>query len=254
MFMENMFDIKQRTMTGKVIVKTRENPFGKEKPMLHVVRNVADDRAITTEMTKQTDLIKFGDMAIAMSAFVAAVKSLVEDGNAVRISGLGTIYITATQGDDGKPDFGVGFAADKSLMEAAQCAEAKAVMESEIEPLIENVQDMDTMEENGEISANRNVEITGKRLQTAGDDETTGVFMVPCDEDDNYKPDRSNWIRVNDDEVHRNFMSMVLFRVPNIKGRYRICVVTRSPLNGSRRKDKLLKHSRMGISAAMNVV
>lgn len=253
--MANMFDVDEKTMAGKVVVKTRENPFGKDKPMLHVVRCVADDTALASKMTSYTDLMKFDDMALALSAFVESAASLVAEGNAVRISGLGTIYITATQGDDGKPQFGVGFAPDKKLLEAAKCAEAKAVIASDSAPLIESVQDLDTMALNTTVTAECNVELRGRRLGIAGEGmDGTGLYMAPCDGDGNYKRDMSDWIRIDDGQVHRNFATLVWFRVPKIAGHYRICIVTRAPVNGERGDEKLMRRARTGASAPITVV
>lgn len=267
--MSNLFNAKEKEMTGKVVVRTRPSYLVKGSTIQHVVRNTADDAAVATTMMAHTDIVKFCDMAVVMSAFVAGVKDLIANGNAVRISGLGTFYLTAKEGEEGKSDFDVGFTPDKDLVESAKTAEAHITMQSESEPAIESVIDVDTMEENGKISAGKFVILNGKRLRMAGiaDDDasgtggsgglggtkSTGIFMAPCDNYGNYKTDRSDWIRVEDKDIIRNFMTEVIFRVPDIKGEYRVVILTKAPLNGSTRRDKLLKHARTGASGVVTV-
>lgn len=276
--MDNMFDVKGKEMQGKVVVRTRESNLVKGAVIRHVVRNVSDDAVILKKMTEQTDIVKINDMVTVMSAFVSSIKEVISSGNAVRISGLGTFYLTAKEGEDGENEFDIAFAAAGGLTEAARNAEAEVILPSESKPEIETVQDMNSMEENGKASAEGLVIMSGKRMRVAGDDADTtaagnasgvtgamgassggtgaletGIFMAPCDEYDNYKTDMSDWVRVDDKEVKRNFMTEVIFRVPKIAGKYRIVIATKAPLNGSTRADKLLKHARVGASAVIMV-
>lgn len=310
--MRNLYDIKEKQMQGKVVVTTRPSYLIKGSTIQHVVRNTADDAVIATAMLAHTDIVKFNDMAVVMSAFVAGVKDLVANGNAVRISGLGTFYLTAKENEDGSSEFDIGFTADKELTESAKKAEAKVTMQSESAPAFESVINMETMEENGRISAGKFAFINGKRLRVAGDAEgtdgdsdtdanwngtngdgggntngngggsgdgrdggsntnmagasggntdasggrarDTGLFMAPCDEYGNYKTDMSDWVRVEDKNIVRNFMTEVIFKVPDVEGRYRVVIATKAPLNGSTRADKLLKHARVGASGEVMVI
>lgn len=265
--MANMFDVQGKEMEGKVVVRTRASNLVKGAVIQHVVRNTADDAVILKKMTEHTDIVKINDMAVVMSAFVASVKEIIANGNAVRISGLGTFYLTLKEGEEEENEFGVAFTAAKGLIEAAEQTEVKVMLPSESEPAIEKVQDMDSMEENGKISAQSLVILSGRRMRIAGDTidnamnsstgasntVETGIFLAPCDKYDNYKTDMSDWVRVDDKEVKRNFMTEVIFRVPKIEGKYRIVISTKAPLNGSRREDKLLKHARVGASGMVLV-
>lgn len=260
--MGNMFYVQRKEMPGKVVVKTRPSPLIEGSTIYHITRNVADDAVVTTEMTEHTDIVKAADMTAVMAAFVKSVQTLVAEGNAVRVSGLGTFYLTVketegskkgVEGEEGKTEFGVGFAPDKSLTEAARKAEAHVTMQSESKPVIETITNMDTMEENSIINGDKFAILEGERMRVAGDEET-GIYMVPCDENDNYKDDMSDWVKASEQGLRRNAMKSVVFRVPQVTGRYRIAIVTKAPLNGSKREDKLLKHNRVGVSMAVDVV
>lgn len=255
--MSNMFDVQEKEVAGKVVIKTRASALVAGSTMLRVIRNTADDAAITTVMTEHTDIVKFSDMAAVMSAFVASVRELVANGNAVKVSGLGTFYITAKENKDGEREFGMGFTPDKALTEAAKSAEAKVVMKSDSSPVIETVQDIDKMsvlEENGEISGGKLCALSGRQMRVAGDAVETGIFMVPCDDDGNYRKDMSDWVRADDKSIWRNSMKEIIFRVPNVTGKHRICIATKAPLNGNKREEMLLKHARVGISMIVTAV
>lgn len=252
--MTNIFDVNEKEMAGKVIVRTRPSPLVEGRTIRHVVRNTADDAVVATRMTRQTDVVKARDMEVVMNAFVASVKELVSEGNAVRISGIGTFYLTAKDDGAGDNEFGVGFTPAQGLVEAARCAEAKAVMESESAPVLETVLDMETMEENNTVTAGLPAVVSGERLRVAGDEEETGVYLAPCDAEDNCHQDRRDWVRVASRFVWRNFMGEVMFKVPNVKGRHRVVIATKAPLNGSHDEALLLKHARVGMSEVVNVV
>lgn len=256
MAMTNMFDAQMKAMEGKVVVTQIPNPFDKRKMMNHIVRNTADDAAVASEMAKHTDIVKFNDMTPVMSAFVASVKTLMGQGNAVRISGLGTFYLKAAEmneSEESVSEFAVSFTPDKSLTEAVQKAQTEVVTQSNTEPVILEVFNMDSLEESEEITSGKGVEITGKRLRIAGEEggmDGTGLFMVPCDSGGNYKDDKSDWIKVNSGEIKKNYMTQITFRVPwELEGKYRIAIVTRAPLSGSKREDLLIKSERCGVSS-----
>lgn len=252
-----MFDAKMKEMQGKVVVTQVPNPFDKRKVVNHIVRNTADDAAVASEMSKHTDIVKFCDMTPVMSAFVASVKTLMGRGNAVRISGLGTFYLKAAEmSESGQSvsEFEVSFTPDKSLTQSVQGTETEAVTQNNTEPSIEEVENMDTMEANGVLTNGKGAEIEGRRLRIAGEGDTdgTGLFMVPCDEMGNYRVDRQDWIKVDWGNIRKNYMTMVSFRVPKgLSGKYRLAIVTRAPLSGSKREDLLIKSERCGVSKAV---
>lgn len=252
--MGNIFDMHEKTMQGQVVLTQRPSPLVEGKDVLHVVRNVADDAALVTEMTKHTDVLRFNDLSVVMSAFVASVKEIISSGNAVRVSGVGTIYLTAAEGGDGTVQFGVGFTPDKGLVDAAQKAQVQKVLKTDSAPVITSVENMETREQGGALDADGWAMLRGSRLRVAGDASETGVFFAPCDGNGRYKADMSDWVRCNSKFIVRNLMREILFRLPPaIKGQYRIAVVTRSPINGSKGKEHLLKNARVGVSEMLTV-
>lgn len=263
--MVNMFNAEPKTLQGKVVITEMPSTFGTGAIVRHVVRNTADDAVIESEMAKNTDVIKKNDMTPVMSAFVKSVQTVISHGNAVRISGIGTFYIKVVQAkEEGeKETFEVSFTPAKELNMAAKKAQVEVVKQSETMPKIENVENMDTMEEDGSMTAGKFASINGKRLRIAGDGDSdsdggrgggvpedgTGLYLVPCDEYGNYKDDRSDWVRVEDRFIKRNVMTQVLFKVPlGIKGRYRIGISTRAPLSGSTREELLIKKAKCSVS------
>lgn len=173
-----------------------------------------------------------------MSAFAARVKDLIANGNAVNVSGLGTFYLMVKEDGEGGSELDAAFAPGKYLSDAAKMAEAKVTMQSASKSALESAVDMETMEENGNISA--------------GSEKNTGIFIAPCDERGNYKTGTSDWVRVKDEDIIRNFMTEVIFKVPDVQGKYRIIIAAKAPLSGSTRADKLLKHALAGASGAMS--
>lgn len=268
--MTNMFAPEPKLLKGKVVITEIPNTFGTGSVIRHVVRNTADDSVVINEMANNTDVIKKNDMTPVMSAFVKSVQNIISHGNAVRISGIGTFYIKTVQPaeEGGEETFEVSFTPAKALNEAAQKAQVEVVKPSETFPKVESVENMDTMESNGEITAGKFAAISGKRLRIAGENgdsdsdgdggrgggggvpkDGTGLYLVPCDEYDNYKDDKSDWIRVEDRFIKRNVMTQVLFKVPlGIKGRYRIGISTRAPLSGSTREELLIKKAKCSVS------
>lgn len=236
----NMFNNSEKELSGKVVVTLHQNPIKQGTYYGRVVRNVADDAAIATGMTKYTDVIKFIDIAPVMSAFVSEVKDELSRGNAVKISGLGTFYLripgaistsTPTVADLGR--LAIGFAADVKLPLTVKDTEVSAIVEKETMPEFGEVTDMDTMM-SGSITSGKYVRIKGKYLAVAGEaSEKCGVYVAPVASDGSYKADQSDWIRCDDADIRTNTATQVMVRMPALtSGSYKLAIKTRSPANG----------------------
>lgn len=261
-----MFSLEQKNMQSSVVITQSKSPFGKDNIVSRVVRNTADDAAVINEMRAFTNLIKPFDAAPVISAFVQSIKSLISKGNAVHISGLGTFYIKASNAEsaaseDGKKDlrrtaesalsFEVAFTPESSLNEAAEEIKVSLIKKAETEPVMQAVYNIDTMLSDGTLTSGKMAAITGKRLCVLGEgaSDGTGIFIVPCSETGGYKEDKSDWVQVADKDIHDNTMTKVLFRVPkDLSGWCRLCICTKAPLSGSKRRQDILKKSRLAIS------
>lgn len=269
----NMFNNGEKSLEGKVVVQLHPNPMrstsGQVQYYAKVVRSTADDAAVATEMTKHTDLVRFNDMTPVMSAFVASVKTLLGQGNCVRVSGLGTFYPrvvggvttpTPTVADLGQ--LKVGFTNAQDLHLAVADTEIAAIVDVDTNPAIASEVDMTSMDPGFTISSTFTVK--GKYLRLAGTAaQKCGLFLAPKLAAGGYDADETKWLRVDDDEVYTNKPSALLARCPSgaVSGsKYFLIIRTLAPSSvplkykddGTGKMavdpDCLLKTARFGVS------
>lgn len=259
----NMFDNAEKTLEGKVVVRLHPNALprkdGKKAYYARVVRTTADDAAVATEMVKHTDLVRFNDMTPVMTAFVSSVKTLLAQGNAVRVSGLGTFYLrspgailTPTPSVADLGELTIGFSTDVKLPLVVKDTEVSAIVDADTSPAFATVTNMDTMETDGTITPEKCITITGQRLRLAGKaSDNCGLYFAPqAAGGTGYDADESKWKRVADSEVYKNNPTNLLVRVPDslAAGSWYIVVRTKSPASGVAKDDKgLLKTPRFGV-------
>lgn len=266
----NMFNNSEKSLEGKVVVQLHPNtmPSAGRKALYYakVTRTTADDAAVATEMVKHTDLVRFNDMTPIMSAFVTSVKTLLGQGNAVRISGLGTFYPKVVGGINTPAptvaDLGplkVGFTNAEELHLAVADTEIAAIVDADTSPQIASVLDMDTMKESS-ITANKALKVKGKMMRLAGDaSDSCGLYFAPENAaKTSYDTDETKWVRQDDLNVFTNKPGELLVKTPaalTSGTKYYIVIRTLCPASGGKILDDgtvdpacLIKTPRFGAS------
>lgn len=262
----NLFNNPGKKLEDRVVVKLSLNYFDKNGTscLARVCRSTADDATVITEMMNHTDVIQRNDAVTAMTAFVDAVKVILAGGNAVRISGLGTFYLTApgvvktknpTPADIGELD--VSFTKDKDLHLVLSDTKVAAIVDNDTSPVFGAVLDLDSAA-TGSVTKEKLAELSGKMLRVAGAaSDGCGLYIVPCDSDGNYKSDKSDWVRVADADIFKNMPTIIRFRVPASLNctDAKLAICTKAPTSGIVKSDAdLLKYPRYGISSGSYMV
>ena len=161
---------------------------------------------------------------------------LLKSGKAIDMLELGTLYIKPEGSIEGEnpsiedvPPMTLGFTPSTKALDAVKDVAIAANISKKNLPEIERVFNVKSRSDSDEINAGYSIKIFGKRLRIGGEEETTGVFFAPCDENGNYdKADKSKYLHIKASELVENSSSMLECNVPDVseKGKYRLIITT----------------------------
>lgn len=186
-----------------------------------VQRNTASMSNVIATALKETSRFKEEDLVAAQMVFKRAVLTLLEQGNAVNVLELGSLYPTARgsiSSDNPSlselPELSLSFTPSSEAIEAVQKADVASAILADSSPSISLIEDLFTHQSGEKLTQGKVVRIRGQRLKIAGTKEETGLYFAPLDEDEKIDTSGANWIRLDDSGFFKNTASFLEFFLP----------------------------------------
>lgn len=240
MAIKKYFTHELSDLHDQVVARTQKNAMKPGKYFAKVVRETVGDDAIIKEMLKHTSSINDNDIIPVMTAFVDAIKVILQNGNAVSIGDLGIFYLacpgsyntpTPTPGEIG--EMVVKFKCNKNLHLAVKSTTVAAVVQSDTSPVIDSELDMQSMDTG--FTAGSQFTLEGSYLKVAGAaSDNCGLYLVPENADGTYDSNETKWKRIDDDKIYVNKTSKLMARCPVVTSgdAYYMAVRTKAPSGG----------------------
>lgn len=173
----------------------------------------------------------------AMDRMKARILAEIKAGNAVSLLDLGTMYL-ALKGSftmDGSntdasalkgKSLKVGFTPSEDVQNTVSCLKIGSVSLNLKAPSINTIVNLATKQETKVLSVGKGVELNGNRLKIAG--ENSGLFFAPVNSEGKIDADESNWIKVPEENILKNYPKSLIFQLPVtlLAGKYTIVVRT----------------------------
>ncbi len=241
--MENLSTLENSS--SLVSVTLRENSFRKDGTYFATVtRNKATFRNILSEIAEENKGIDPFILQYCAVLIQKKVLKLLEQGKAVNILDLGTMYIAMKVCAKSKTDvpqsgnFSVKFTPTKLTNDALQNLSVDKIVYSDKSPEIEEIFNIASGEENV-LFVGKPAKISGTHLKLGSDE--SGIYFATVDSDGNLE-NSSAWIKVDSEKVFRNKPTELNFFVPetlDASKTYRIVIKTNYISNVVYRKEIL---------------
>ncbi len=174
----------------------------------------------------------------AMDRMKARCIEEIKAGNAVSLLDLGTMYLGIKGSftiDAGNTDVSalkgkeltVGFTASDDIQKAVSQLKIGSVSLSLKAPAIHSIINLATKEEGKTLAIGKGVELKGNRLKITGINGC-GIFFAPVQEDGSVTSDETKWVKVEEENILKNYPKSLIFQVPSTlaAGKYIIVVRT----------------------------
>lgn len=221
---QNQFSEDENSYYGRVTRNT--------VTLEQLIRGILDDNE-NTSTGLNAYILNF-----AMDRMKARVIAEIKAGNAVSLLGLGTAYL-ALKGsftvDTDNLDvsalkgkgLSVAFCPSADMQSAVSQLKVGSISLGLRAPSINAVVNLATKSTDRKLSLGKCAELQGNRLKVSGGG--SGVFFVPVDETGKTAGDESQWVRIPDDSIVKNYPKSLIFQVPDTLGtetRYVLAVRT----------------------------
>lgn len=222
---------------GRVSVKLQRNYFSKDssdKYVGRIIRNTHSVGNVIQLVANKVPQLDIGTVYSVCDALEKVVTESLGSGNSVSCLNLGVFYIACKGATDGKsfsPNITVKFIPSERIKSAITNVSVEQENYSEPAATISRIVDIDTGAEDGNLSLNGSVQISGKKLLIGGED--SGIWLAPAS-GDNASIDESgaDWVQVTA-KLSVNKPGTLLFPLPKtlLSGTYRIVLKTRCTSN-----------------------
>lgn len=174
------------------------------------------------------------------------ILKLLEQGKAVNLLDIGTIYIGMKCNAKGKKDvqekgdFLIKFSPTQFTLDAISSINVGDIIFADPNFTITGVIDLYTKKENQTLTIGKPAKITGTRLKLG--DENSGIFFAPIDTEEEIISDESTWIKVPQESIFRNKPTELNFFVPEtLESGKSYCIVLKTNYisNSQTRKEIL---------------
>ena len=200
-------------------VTLHENNFTKDGTYYATVsRNTATFKNILSEIAEDNKGMDPFMLQFAAILIQKKILKMLEQGKAVNVLDLGTMYIAMKCNAKGKSDvtgngnFYIKFTPSALANEAISSLGVDKIVYADGSPEITVTTDLSTGKEDGTLSAGKPCRIRGGRLKIGGDG--SGLFFAPVDSDGKMNTDESTWSTVESTAVFRNKPTELNFFVP----------------------------------------
>ena len=157
-----------------------------------------------------------------------------QNGNAVDVLGLGTMYIAVAgcvtgdnPGESSIPGFRLGFTPSPKAQETLDSLKVDKVVIADSSPVLDKIVNVFDQNEERRLLVGKGVRITGSRLKVAG--KQSGIWFAPVGSDGAVSKDEGGWTPVAMETVSCNKPKSLEFYVPDglADGNYGIVIRTR---------------------------
>lgn len=185
-----------------------------------VSRNMATFKNILSEIAEDNKGIDPFMLQYAAVLIQKKILKMLEQGKAVNVLDLGTLYISLKCSARGKSDvaergsFCIKFAPTGLANEAVAALSVDKVVFADASPEILSIEDISTGKTDGTFTPGKPMRITGSRLKLGG--EGSGIFFVPVEPNGDAAADESAWTAVPETDIFRNMPSELNFFAPQI--------------------------------------
>lgn len=242
--MENISTLENSSSILSVTL--HENNFTKDGSYYATVsRNTATFKNILSEIAEDNKGMDPFMLQFAAILIQKKILKLLEQGKAVNVLDLGTMYIAMKCNAKGKSDvsesgnFYIKFTPTPLANEAIASLSVDKIVYADGSPEITIITDLSDTESEGKLTKGKPCRITGSRLKLGG--ENWGIYFAPVDSEGNLNYDESQWIKTDESSLFRNKPSELNFFVPDFlsEGSWKIILRTSYLGKGTSRKTML---------------
>ena len=195
--MENISTLENSSSI--VSVTLRENHLSKDGTYYGVVtRNKATFKNILSEIAEDNKGIDPYMLQYAAILIQKKILKLLEQGKAVNILDIGTLYISikckakSTSDVPESGNFDIGFTPTSLAKDSLKNLSVDKVVIKDSSPEIYTLEDISLLAEEGVLTIGGCAKVTGAKLKI-GTDELCGIYFAPCDENEEITVDESTW-------------------------------------------------------------
>lgn len=251
--MENISTLENSSSILSVTL--HENNFTKDGSYYATVsRNTATFKNILSEIAEDNKGMDPFMLQFAAILIQKKILKMLEQGKAVNVLDLGTMYIAMKCNAKGKSDvsesgnFYIKFTPTPLANEAIASLSVDKIVYADGRPEITEITDLSDVESKNTLTKGKPCRITGSRLKLGG--ENWGIYFAPVDSEGNLNYDESQWIKTNESSLFRNKPSELNFFVPDSLSEGSWKIVLRTTYLG---KDKSRKSMLETVSDVITV-
>ncbi len=231
-----------------ISLKLRTNTFKKDGYIANVSRNTINLNHLVTGICNKHSGLDPYVINHAAELLKQEIREELHNGKAVNVLELGTLYLapvdsisTLNPKLEDMPKVAPKFTVSKDLVSYCKDLTAESFMISDSAPQISKIICLRDGNADGNLYPKFPVRLTGDHLKL-DDSASSGIFMVPVDENEEADTDESKWIKVDTSFLPRNTNGTLEFFCPDLPDdgtKFRIAVRS-SYVNGtSKRKFPL---------------
>lgn len=229
--MENISTLENSSSVLSVTL--RENNFTKDGSYYATVsRNTASFNNILSEILEDNKGMDPYMLQFAAILMQKKILKFLEQGKAVNVLDLGTMYIAMKCNAKSKSEvpesgnFYIKFKPSSLSNEALSTLSVDKIVYADINPEITSITDLSASSEKGILIKGKPCRISGSRLKIGG--ENSGIYFAPVDSAEKINDDESSWIKSEEAGIFRNKPAELNFLVPDsiTEGKYRIVLRT----------------------------
>ena len=210
-----------------------------------VSRNTATFKNILSEIAEDNKGMDPFMLQFAAILIQKKILKLLEQGKAVNVLDLGTMYIAMKCNAKGKSDvsgsgnFYIKFTPTPLANKAIASLSVDKIVYADGSPEITRIEDLSDAESERTLTKGKPCRITGSRLKLGG--ENWGIYFAPVDSEGKMNSDESSWAKVDESNLFRNKPSELNFFVPDSlsEGSWKIVLRTSYLGKGTSRKTML---------------
>ena len=231
---------------GRVSVTLQRNYFSKDssdKYVGRIVRNTHSVGNVIQLVANKVPQLDIGTVYSVCDAFEKVITESLGGGNSVNCLNLGVFYIAckgSTDGSSFSPNITVKFIPSELTKSAISNVTVEHESYSEPAATISRIVDIDSGDDDGNLSLNGSVQILGKKLLIGG--EGGGIWFAPATgEAASIDESGTDWIPVTA-KLSVNKPGTLLFPLPKSlsAGTYRIVLKTRCTSNLKYKRKELV--------------
>lgn len=236
--------------SSKISVTLHENYFAKDGTYYATVtRNKATFKNILSEIAEDNKGMDPFMLQFAAILIQKKILKMLEQGKAVNVLDLGTLYIAMKCNAKGKSEvsengkFYIKFAPTDLANKALASLSVDKVVYAEGNPEITTITDLSTGSIDGNLTSGKPCRLTGGNLKIGGDE--CGIWFAPVNSEGKIAEDETTWIKLDDSALFRNKPSELNFFVQDTipAGNYSIILRTSYLSKDKSRKTVLEAHS-----------